>query len=122
MATPSTTRTAAVVRPSEARPPNAKAQCRKCGRAFRSLRECHCTTCCGVGRGHFVSVDAFDRHRVGPVDDRRCLDPATAIDEKGRPIFEAVETAWGISWRRRRNRTPQTEHWAVPPTASAKVA
>jgi hypothetical protein len=31
----------------------------------------HCRSC----GGHFSSTSAFDRHRVGPWDDRRCLEP-----------------------------------------------
>lgn len=91
------------VRRSTVRPPNAKAWCRKCGRGWTSLTECHCSRCCA----QWTSVEGFDRHRVGPIDSRQCLNPSSARDGKGRLLFEGVRTVWGVSYRRRRNRNEQ---------------
>ena len=41
-------------------------------------KRCECGAC-GL---FFTSVTSFDEHRVGPVEDRRCLTPAELI-EKG---------------------------------------
>jgi hypothetical protein len=77
------------------------ARCTKCGRAWGSLVECHCARCCFHGSG----VEAFDRHRVGHVDNPRCLDPATARRPDGERVFEEHPTAFGPAWRVRRDRT-----------------
>lgn len=85
------------------RPPGAKAWCSKCGRGWAGRSECHCAVCCR----HFSGVEAFDKHRTGSDDARRCLDPETARND-GRPMFEAKFGPFGLTWRRwRDSRVPR---------------
>ena len=42
-------------------------------------RFCQCTAC---GR-YFGGVAGFDLHRVGPIESRKCLDPAAVFDGRG---------------------------------------
>lgn len=69
--------------------------CPDCGTTWHSLTECHCATC----HQHFGSLDAFDRHRQGPVDTRECVDPASAVLRKdGKPVLRAADRAGRPTW------------------------
>lgn len=52
--------------------------------------ECECRACLCV----FSSETTFDRHQR----DGRCLDPVSAVNKKGAPIFEPRERRHGITW------------------------
>lgn len=71
-------------------------RCGNCGTEWAGLTECHCPTCCA----HFGSIDAFDRHRQGPVDTRHCADPATLLRKDGKPVFRAVDRSRPATERR----------------------
>jgi hypothetical protein len=43
--------------------------CAKCKRDWKGLAECHCSECCL----HFKSLSAFDKHRTGTPEKRKCL-------------------------------------------------
>jgi hypothetical protein len=52
-------------------------------------------------------VDAFDRHRIGDVDNGSCLDPDDAARKSGGPTFVAEVGVFGVTWRRwRADRDP----------------
>lgn len=58
-----------------AAPPSAPHKAQK-----RVACRCHCE--CGR---HFASLDAFDLHRPGRTGQRKCVDPSTVRDDKGKP-------------------------------------
>lgn len=84
------------------------AQCRNCGRAWRSLTEAHCARC----HAHFTSgEDGFARHLVERGDSLIHLDPRVATDSSDELLFEPVDTVYGVSFRRSRVRSePDGRH------------
>ena len=52
--------------------------CKICDKRWKSMSECHCSDCCQ----HFKSVHAFEKHRFGKDEKRRCLDSEEMIDRK----------------------------------------
>lgn len=74
--------------------------CPVCERRWDGADQAHCRAgCCR----HFGSVRAFDLHRQGPVDDRRCADPAEIVwgdDSKqaGKPRLKGVDGPHGVTW------------------------
>lgn len=71
-------------------------RCQTCDRTWNGLAEAHCAAA-GCHR-HFTTVTAFDLHRVGPGDDRRCADPATLVRGDGKPRLSVVLRASGDVW------------------------
>jgi hypothetical protein len=49
--------------------------CGRCDARWSGTSMAHCSACCTT----FGSVAAFDRHRTGPLDDRRCRDEAEML-------------------------------------------
>ena len=47
--------------------------CIKCEVKLRGT-QCHCPACCST----FVGVEAFDEHRTGLMESRRCIAPQSA--------------------------------------------
>ena len=47
---------------------------------------------CGVCHRDFMGLTAFDKHRTGPHDDRRCVDPAT--DDRRTPTGRPIADWW----------------------------
>lgn len=61
-----------------------------CGRTWtqRGNRTSHCDGC----HATFATLDLFDRHRTGPWEARRCLDPATEnLGTMKRPVAVAQD-------------------------------
>lgn len=82
--------------------------CRTCDTTWYGLTECHCATC----HHHFGSIDAFDRHRQGPVDTRHCVDPAVVVRGDGKPVFRAVDRSRPAT-ETRRGTDRQHPTWVV---------
>lgn len=47
---------------------------------------------CGACHRDFMGLTAFDKHRTGPHDDRRCVDPAT--DDRRTPTGRLIADWW----------------------------
>ena len=95
---PGTEQPARTDRASSAAPVNGKRRLNRCGscdRRWSGLAVCHCSMC----HRHFAGKSAFDRHRRGPDQARRCLDPATM------PIFVGRERSFGLVWSQRCDRS-----------------
>lgn len=69
-------------------------RCGGCDRVWTGIAEAHCTTC----HRHFTGITAFDEHRGGPDDDRRCADPAMLVDGRGDPKLSERLRASGPVW------------------------
>lgn len=69
-------------------------RCGTCGTTWHGLTECHCATC----HEHFGSIDAFDRHRQGPVDTRHCVEPAAVLRKDGKPVLRAADRSGRPTW------------------------
>ena len=54
---------------------------------------------CGSCNAYFGGVRAFEVHRVGPPDNRRCLVPASASDRHGRPLFKLDRNGYWVQTR-----------------------
>lgn len=68
----------------------------KQGCEWGGLLTCHCSRC----HRTFSAIDPFDRH----VGTRGCLDPATAVDRDGEPMFmETTRKRVGTVWTRYRD-------------------
>lgn len=65
---------------------------------------------CGVCHRDFMGLTAFDKHRTGSHDDRRCVDPATDARRTptGRPIAD-----WWQDGRGRWHEGARGEFWGV---------
>lgn len=50
---------------------NGEIRCGGCDEHWKGLDAAHCSVC----HRSFTSRTGFDRHRTGPVDQRRCVDP-----------------------------------------------
>ena len=52
--------------------------CKICDKRWKSMSECHCSGC----HQHFKSDSAFDKHRFGLDEKRRCLTSEEMISRK----------------------------------------
>lgn len=75
-----------------------------CGQWWTGTQTSHCGGC----HRNFAGLTAFERHRR----DFACLDPATALNPRGKPLFEAVDKPYGLLWRLC---SSGTNPWASPP-------
>jgi hypothetical protein len=66
--------------------------CGKCGKKWNGLSECHCSAC----HEQFGSVFAFDKHRTGKKEDRRCMEIEEMFDKK---MYFDTETRKWVSGR-----------------------
>lgn len=57
------------------------ARCGTCERAWSAAAQAHCVSC----HEQFNSVTAFDRHRTGPADARRCIPVKRFAAPHGKP-------------------------------------
>ena len=62
--------------------------CIRCDRKWESKTQCHCSGCCQ----HFRSVFAFDKHRFGEGDTRRCLDSEEMLSRK--MVYDEEKKFW----------------------------
>jgi hypothetical protein len=62
--------------------------CKRCDRRWTGLRETHCSGCCN----HFSSVFAFDKHRIGQGEDRRCLEIEEMLAKK--MVYDTEGRKW----------------------------
>lgn len=71
--------------------PDSAIHCR-CGAWWTGLTAGHCTGC----HRTFSGIAAFDRHRTGSHagGTRRCLDPATVVNERGEPQLVPANRLW----------------------------
>lgn len=60
--------------------------CKSCDKHWSSASQAHCSAC----HEHFRSVHAFDKHRIGQGQDRRCM----SIDE----MLKAEMVHTGAFW------------------------
>ena len=91
-------------------PHGSRTHCRDCHRSWGSAREAHCVGCCE----HFASPRVADAHRRDGV----CVDPATALDSKGRARFAARERPGGVTWALAFYGV-RPAHWGTPATTDA---
>ena len=68
----------------------AKSHCRSCHRSWASLREGHCTRCCG----HFSDGRAFEAH----LTEDGCVSPASVVRRDGRDRFVVRARRFGVVW------------------------
>ena len=62
--------------------------CKICEKRWISKSECHCSGCCQ----HFKSNSAFDKHRFGTGEKRRCLTAGEMIAKK--MVYIAEKGYW----------------------------
>lgn len=62
--------------------------CVRCDRRWNGLAEAHCSGCCE----HFSSVFAFDKHRFGKEDTRRCLTIEEMLAKK--MVYDTESRKW----------------------------
>lgn len=73
-------------------------RCGRCGLEWNNTGEAHCRACCES----FSTDRLFDKHRVGNIDNRRCLTPAEMLAPHGkRKIPRFVQSGRGdrTLWR-----------------------
>lgn len=71
--------------------------CPQCGLEWVAMGEAHCSAC----HVQFGSNSAFDRHRVGNADHRRCMtaeEMERPREKSGKPTLVATMRSSGVVW------------------------